>query len=126
MPKKRSMMHRRPRGFFLPSYDGAHRFIPHDPPIEALERGPVWIVDAVHGHIADVVAHASLVHAEGDDVLVLYDETPVGTLSACWISQYETATIVDPEFVFGGRRLWRELERGTRLALVHAFTGDFH
>jgi hypothetical protein len=110
------------------AHDGAHRVQQDDPPREALERGPVWIVNVFHGNLDYVVPHASLA-GEGDErVLVLYDDERLhAVIPVRRIGLYETVTVLDPEADNGrGLRLWRGLERGDQVTLVHADTGYFH
>lgn len=114
--------------FYIVRYDGAHRVSHEEAPIDALERGPVWIVDTVYGHLDTKAPHASLARAGGDHVLVLYnDDQLLGTIPTRRITSYETVTVLDPDFTTPyGIRLWNGLELGCQLTLVHADTGDRH
>jgi len=113
--------------FYIVGYDGAQRATHIEPPLEALERGPVWIIDAIDGHFDYAVEHASIVRGQ-NSVLVLYDDGELrGAIETQAITSYETVTILDPEYATPyGNRLWQGFETGNQLALVHAYTGDFH
>lgn len=116
------------RALFLVGYDGTHR-IAHDlPPVAALERGPVWVIDAISGHIDSRAAHASLAGIADTSVLVLYDDDRLlGAIPAGFVMSYETVTILDPAVETSyGRRLWQGLEFGDELTLVYVYTGVFH
>lgn len=120
-------MNVRPARFFA-AYDGALRELHKEPPIAALERGPVWIVNVFHGYREQVVAHASVARAGDECVLVLYEnDRLVAVVHTSDICGYERVTIVDAE-VKTRHGSWSDLGlgMGDELTLVHANTGDFH
>jgi hypothetical protein len=110
------------------AHDGAHRVQQEQPPLEELERGPVWIVNVFHGNLDYVVPHASLAGEGDEQVLVLYDdERLLAVIPARRIGPYERVTVLDPEAENErGLRLWEGLAPGDRVTLVHADTGYFH
>lgn len=79
---------------------------PTRPQLDALERGPVWVVDAIRGHRECVAAHAELVAHGNESVLVLHDdESLVAVIAAGDVLGYGTAPEDDATivYVFGGR-----------------------
>jgi hypothetical protein len=93
-----------------------HRF--EEPPVEALQRGPVWLVDAVRGHRERVAEHAALA-GETDELLVLYDaRTLAAVVRTGDIVAYETLAADDARRIHGGEELDHE-----HVTLVYALSG---
>jgi hypothetical protein len=109
-------------------FDGSSRRVHEEPPLAALEDGPVWVIDAFHGHRAFIARHGSLVSQDdGVEGLVLYDDAAVlAVIPAREILSYESVTVLDPGVELPYGRLWAGLEVGDRVVLVHADTGVRH
>jgi hypothetical protein len=109
------------------AFDGSHRVKHEQAPRNALERGPVWIVNVFHGNLDYVAPHASLAGDGDEEVLVLYDDQRLlAVIPSRRIGLYEIVTVVDPQAENDrGLRLWSALAAGDRVTLVHADTGYF-
>jgi hypothetical protein len=77
------------------------------PPIDSLERGPVWVVDAVRGHRECVAGHATLATYGDESVLVLHDEQSlVAVIAVRDVLGYGTVPEHDATIVYVFTGVW--------------------